>query len=576
LSESQRKSDTRLSDFRNFLYLAWETLGLPEPTDTQYDVAYQMQHGPNRLVLECWRGFGKSWIAAAFGVWSVREDLDTKVLPLSGAKKRADDQAQFMFQMISSMDETKHMIPTRAQRSSAIEFDVRGCRPAAAPSVRSLGILSSILQGSRANIIIPDDIETKKNSQTPLMRERVFEATKELGGAILVPGPFERVIYLGTPQIEESLYHRLPDRGYTIMIYPARYPLPEEIENYEGRLAPFITNKLKANPSLAGSPVDPARFGEDVLRRREIEYGKLGFELQFMLRQKLTQLEQFPIRLSDLITMELDHDNGPERLIWDDSSETQIDKNKLPMVGFSYDCYREPAAILGDMVPYQQAVMGVDPSGRGRDELAYSIVKFLNGQAFLLDVGGYLGGYTPQTMQRLANAAKKWNVQTVVVEDNFGDGMFTTLFGQHLRAAYPGCGLVDVHNSGVKDYRLVDGLEPVISAHRLVVSKEVIRKDYNTAQERAGDGSTNFQLFYQLTRLRKEAKSLPHYDRIESLHIALRHFEGLLGKDPSHEMEKRKTRDFDDELRDFRNNVFGRSCTLTGGAKPRRSASWFN
>ena len=49
------------------------------------------------------------------------------------------------------------------------------------------------------------------------------------------------------------------------------------------------------NPeALAGTPTDPVRFDSDDLRERELEYGKAGFTLQFMLNPNLSRLREGP------------------------------------------------------------------------------------------------------------------------------------------------------------------------------------------------------------------------------------------------------------------------------------------
>ena len=52
--------------FRNFLYLAWEQLRLPDPTPVQYDIADYLQNGPKRSCIMAFRGVGKSWITPPF------------------------------------------------------------------------------------------------------------------------------------------------------------------------------------------------------------------------------------------------------------------------------------------------------------------------------------------------------------------------------------------------------------------------------------------------------------------------------------------------------------------------------
>src|SRR5699024_5932807 len=123
-------------------------------------------------------------------------------------------------------------------------FDVGPSGADHSPSVKSVG-LTGQLTGSRADIIIADDVETPKNSLTQLQRDRVAALVQEFD-AILKPLETSRIIYLGTPQTEMSLYSRLPERGYVVRIWPARLPMPEKADYYEGKLAPAVQARLEA------------------------------------------------------------------------------------------------------------------------------------------------------------------------------------------------------------------------------------------------------------------------------------------------------------------------------------------
>ena len=57
-----------------------------------------------------------------------------------------------------------HLKPKGDQRQSKISFDVAPALASHQPSVKSLGITSQ-LTGSRADLIIADDIETSGNTQ---------------------------------------------------------------------------------------------------------------------------------------------------------------------------------------------------------------------------------------------------------------------------------------------------------------------------------------------------------------------------------------------------------------------------
>ena len=206
--------DALSEDFRVFLYLIWKFLNLPPPTRTQYILADWLQHGCNRLVIEAFRGIGKSWVTAAFVCWLLYRNPQLKILVVSASKLRSDDFSTFVLRLINEVPFLKHLKPREDQRSSKISFDVAPATPDQSPSVKSVGITGQ-LTGSRADIIIADDIEVPNNSATMAMRDKLRDLTKEFA-AILKPIATSKIIYLGTPQTEQSIYNSLPDRGYEI------------------------------------------------------------------------------------------------------------------------------------------------------------------------------------------------------------------------------------------------------------------------------------------------------------------------------------------------------------------------
>lgn len=232
--------DPLKEDMRNFLYVTWKFLGLPEPTPIQYDIAHYLMTGPRRKIVEAFRGVGKSWITTAYAVWKLYRDPDIKIMVVSASKAAADNFSVFALQLIKGMPELRHLIPRSDQREAKVSFDVGPARESKDPSLRSLGITSQ-LTGSRADLIIADDIEVTNNSQTQAMREKLAEQVKEFD-AILKPGG--EITFLGTPQCEQSIYNVLPQRGYDIRIWPARYPDEAQLAAYGDRLAPLIRQQL--------------------------------------------------------------------------------------------------------------------------------------------------------------------------------------------------------------------------------------------------------------------------------------------------------------------------------------------
>lgn len=561
-----------LHDFRNYLYLAWKFLRLDEPDRLQYDLAWWLQNGPDRLCVLCWRGFGKSFILSTFNSWQLGMNADERVLNTSAAKKRADDTTRFILNMIRGLGPMRRLYPRDDQRSSTMEFDVNGAAPAHAPSCRSLGILSNMMQGSRASQIAADDIETSKNSQTPTMRQRIREATEELDGAIITPGNGHKVVFLGTPQIEESIYHTLPGRGFKTLIYPARYPLQEHMEMYGDRLAPILKKELADNPYLHGHPVEPKRFPEDVLQQRERTYRRQGWLLQFMLVPTLAHADKFPLCLRDLSVMDLQTDIGPERVVWTNDKSCAVDADELHCVGFTGDGYFRPLKVEGEHQPYQAGCMAIDPAGRGKDEIAWAVVKTLYGNAFLLDLEGSLKGYETENLEKIAFCAKKHDIRTIVVEQNWGGGMFTKLLQPVLQKIHPLCGIEEVRHYTMKEQRILDTLEPLFQAHRLIVDRGVMKRDYLSAQTRSGRGTQTYQFAFQATRMQREKDCCPHYDRIEAVAMACRYLVDQMSRNAEDEIQQRHDDEIDEELERFMDHVHGRSYNLMRG--PARRDNW--
>ncbi len=518
----------QVRDFRNFLYVTWKHLGLPDPTATQYDIAGYVDSGIRRCCIQAFRGVGKSWITSAYVCHQLLLNPSMNILVVSASKTRSDDFSTFTLRLINEMPILKHLVPREDQRSSKIAFDVGPAPAAHAPSVKSVGITGQ-LTGSRADLIVADDVESLNNSLTQQMRDKIQETIKEFDAVLKPDG---RIVYLGTPQTEMSIYNVLPERGYQIRVWPARVPTEKTKLAYGERLAPYIVEKSLIQPE--GTPIDPQRFDDVDLQEREASYGKSGFALQYMLDTSLSDVGRYPLKLSDLIVHPLDKDVASPKLTW--ASSPECEWRDIESVGLGHDRYYRPMEVASDHQPYTGAVMSIDPAGMGKDETAYAIVKILNGQLFLVDSGGYLGGYTPEILKALGQKAKDNKVNEIVVESNFGDGMFTQLLKPVLSGdiSYP-CTIEEVKHSIQKERRIIDTLEPVMNSHRLVVDPSVIRSDlrllgvlskednFTDTEQRASLVGSNqlYQLFYQMSRITFDKGSLRHDDRLDALAIAV-------------------------------------------------------
>ena len=254
------------------------SLIFPSPTRAQYAIADYLQHGPKRLQIQAFRGVGKSWITGAFVLWTLFNDPERKIMIISASKERADNMSIFLQKLIIETPWLSHLRPTGDDaRWSRVSFDVK-CSPHQAPSVKSVGITGQ-LTGSRADLMVLDDIEVPSNSMTELMREKLLQLVTE-SESILTPKQDSRIMFLGTPQTTFTIYRKLAERNYRPFVWTASYP--RDKTNYEGLLAPQLQEDID-NGAEPWDVTDPDRFDNDDLLEREAAMGRSNFMLQFML-----------------------------------------------------------------------------------------------------------------------------------------------------------------------------------------------------------------------------------------------------------------------------------------------------
>jgi hypothetical protein len=312
-------------------------------------------------------------------------------------------------------------------------------------------------------------------------------------------------------------------------------------------LAPWILEHLNTGKAKAGDPVDPMRFNEFDLVERELSYGRTGFALQFMLDTSLSDAEKYPLRLSDLIITNIHAELAPIRIQYGSGPQQMIEG--IPLVGLAGDRLFRPLFVDKEWRPYQGAVMTIDPSGRGKDETAWAVTKMIHGNIWLPDAGGFPGGYDAPTLSALVLKAKQHRVNEILVESNFGDGMFSELLKPYMEKMYP-CTLNEVHHTGQKELRIIDVMEPVMNQHRLIVDEELVRRDAQVE-------NPNYQLFYQLTRLTRDRHALPHEDKLEAVSMGISYWIEHMAKDQDKAAKEFRDAKLDAELRKFMEQVVG-------------------
>jgi hypothetical protein len=530
-------------DFKVFLAIVWAHLGLPKPTPIQLDIADYLQTGPRRKGIMAFRGVGKSYITSAFVCWCLLRNPDEAIMVVSASKQRADDFSIFTKRLISEIEILQHLMSRPGQRDANVAFDVGPAKAKHSPSVKSVGITGQ-LTGSRATRIIADDIEVPGNSFTQGQRDKTNELVKEFD-SVLMPGG--EVIYLGTPQTEQSLYNRVSERGYEFRIWPSEVPDQVYLERMRHRLAPFVTEGIDQGRFRFGRSLDPRRFSDDDLRERRLSNGNSSYALQFLLDTSLADADRYPLKLKNLVVMSIDPKKGPASVAWGPKPASRL--NDVVVPGLDGDGFYPPAFVDTVFQDYQGTVMFCDPAGRGSDETSWAIASALNGTVFVPRVVGTQGGYEDHVLRRIANDAKAYGVHLIRVEDNFGQGMFAALLKPHLRAAGHLCEVECVRAAGMKELRIIQTLEPIMDQHRLVIGENVVREDDQLVQGYRIEDQAKYRLFYQLTRITRDRGALAHDDRLDALAGAVSYWTEHMAIDAAKAAEKAKDIDRQGELK---------------------------
>ena len=521
LSDVEQETASRWADvealrvhyalFEDFLYDCMSELMGFECSELQIDIGRFLQSDVQHGMIQAQRSQAKSTIVAMFAVWQLIHDCKHRVLIVSAGSEVAAEIANWVIQIIMNWDILECLRPDRqhGDRASSKAFDInwqlKG--PEKSPSVACIGITAN-MQGCRADLLIPDDIESSKNGTTEIQRAALEHLSKDFT-SICQSG---RIMYLGTPQTTDSIYKNLPDRGYTIRVWTGRYPNQDEARNYGETLAPYLTDKMGKDPSLRvgggldgsrGKPTDPVLLGEEAL------------------------------------------DKTSGEITWMPSPENQI-----AVTGFKTKprLYR-PFTVSKQVYEYEGKHMYVDTAGGGKngDETVAAVTYFLHGYVFLAEILKLAGGYGDDKYAALSQLALKHEVNSIDVEKNFGFGAFAHAWKPILAKHYLAAGkemtprVEDVWESGQKELRIIDTLEPLMARHKLIIHEDIIQYDIDSAKKYPIDQQETYKFFHQVAKISRDRGALIHDDSIDAVAGSVRRWVDRISVDEHIRMDQKET-----------------------------------
>ena len=165
-----------------------------------------------------------------------------------------DDGRSVLQQLIGHCDVVLLNLVARGQRK--LGLDAATLRKLN-PRLIHLSLTGFGSQGKRADLLIPDDIESSKNSATPVQRAKLLHLTKDFISIC----QYGRIVWLGTPQTMDSIYNSLPARGVAVRIWPGRYPtgIPKTLRSMLGAVSAGVVSASgrAVPPPAAPGPATP-------------------------------------------------------------------------------------------------------------------------------------------------------------------------------------------------------------------------------------------------------------------------------------------------------------------------------
>ncbi len=497
------EDDDLFDNFLVFYVYAFAYLNLPAPTRAQLEMAQFIsdKNHPHRMLMAL-RGLSKSLTAQLYCAWRLLNDPNEHILVMSATGKRAENFTRFVQKLFTILPVLKPMKPrNNKERTSTTSFDVVGADISDSPSVYAVGVENQI-SGFRATLVIYDDIESPQTASSAVQREKIDYYASEAAN-LLISGRDESIT-LCTPHSMDSIYIDWILKGFKPFVIPAEYP--ESPDYYNDWLAPYLADRLKKMPSLAGEPVDE-RFPKEVLRSKEMRLGKSQYRLQYNLDTSISDELKHPLKLSDLIIYDIDIDEAPTKITYSSMPDKQL---HIKHNGFKGDKIYAPAFVSDDKRNYEKRYMSIDPAGKGSDELAYTIGYTSLGRIFIKDIGGIKGGgYEADTLQGIAQIASKYKVDIIILESNFGGGMFFNLLEPYIDRLKQNIRIESVTASKQKEKRIIETLEPLLNQHKIIIDKSIFDRD--------GSNGINYSFTYQLSHISYEHDCLVHDDRLDSL-----------------------------------------------------------
>ena len=388
------------------------------------------EQGDRRLLLLVFRNAGKSTLVGIFCAWLLLNDPDLRILVLAAEHDLARKMVRNIKRIIERHPLTRVLVPQRADQWAADQFTVSRRLTQRDPSLLARGIGANIT-GSRADVVICDDVEVPNTCATPHKRAELRERLREIE-YILVPGGLQ--LYVGTPHSYYSIYVDRPRA---------------EI----GEQAAFLAGCRRLCIPLLdadGQSCWPERLPLDQIETIRRQSGPAKFESQMMLRPQSAE----EVRLD------------PDRLVRYDAPLDYCEGNREPILsiagrrmvsaaGWWDPAYGAPG--IGDA----SVVAAVFVDGDGG--------YWLHGIRYLSHDPALIGEVDEATQlcRQVARFAEQMHLPSITIETNGLGRFLPALLRRELNVLGLACPVVEHVSQRSKDQRILDAFDPLLAAGAL-------------------------------------------------------------------------------------------------------------
>ena len=387
-----------------------------------------------RLLLMAFRGCGKSTLVGLYCAWLLARWPETRILVLAADHALATKMVAATRRIVERHPLCGHLIPQHAESWAVDRFTVQRDGALRDPSVLAAGLGGNIT-GTRAEVIICDDVEVAGNCDSPGKRAELRERLAETE-FILTPGG--TILYVGTPHCAESLYLH-PDEGEAFLGAYKRLRIP--LLDGQGRSA------------------WPERFPPAMAARLREQVGPIHFGRQMLLRPVAGGAARLDPRQIIRYAEDTDYREAAGRPVL-----SLLGRRMVSGGGFWDPAYGRPGSGDGSVL----AATYSDAEGN----------HYLHRLAYLTHDPDAAEDPATQQCKQVAQIARELLLPVLRVETN-GIGRFLpALLKREMARAGAACAVVEQHSRHAKQDRILSALDPVLAARKLHAHERIFRTPF--------------------------------------------------------------------------------------------------